>query len=283
MPTTTSDCDDTDPAVNPDALELCLDNLDNDCDGLKSCVVATLTDGSGGDCTLHWALRSAETTDWTYPCPGCDFSFAATAQLELAAGEGPACVDFDPSWRSVSVAGEGLRMGGGLFVESWEGAGAWDEDRLLVGSGAYDLGSALGQLVYGAEVFAYEVSYYYGYEGRPFSVDGSHRLAPVVAGAQWAAPLELGGTDAATLRQRAGQAWLRAARSEHAAVASFARFSLDLMRLGAPPELLRASARAAADEVAHAQAAFGIAGALLGHPLGPGPLDTRGASTTATC
>ena len=28
------DCDDTDPAVNPDAIEDCADGVDNDCDGL---------------------------------------------------------------------------------------------------------------------------------------------------------------------------------------------------------------------------------------------------------
>jgi hypothetical protein len=271
----TSDCDDTDPDVNPDAPELCLDAVDNDCDGLKSCILGTFSGGTDGECTVHLALRSAESTDWTYPCPGCDFTFSAAVHYELAAGEGPGCAESTLSYRSLAVAGGDLSVRGGPLVADWTGAGGWDDDRLLVASGAYDLGPAIGLLDYQAEVFAYEVSYYYGYEGRPFSVEGAARLAEVVDRTDWSAGAVVG-TDPDHALQ-AGAAWLRAARAEHASVASFARFSLDLLRLGAPPELLRASARAAADEVVHARSAFGIAGSLLGREVGPGPLPTAGA------
>jgi hypothetical protein len=53
--------------------------------------------------------------------------------------------------------------------------------------------------------------------------------------------------------------WLRDGQHEHASVASFARFSLDLLRFGAPPHLLLASQVAGADEVRHAQVSFGLA------------------------
>jgi hypothetical protein len=53
--------------------------------------------------------------------------------------------------------------------------------------------------------------------------------------------------------------WLRDGQHEHASVASFARFSLDLLRFGAPPHLLLASQVAGADEVRHAQDSFGLA------------------------
>jgi hypothetical protein len=271
----TSDCDDTDPDVNPDAAERCLDAVDNDCDGLKSCILGTFSGGSDGECTVHLALRSAESTDWSYPCPGCDFTFSALAHYELSAGDGPGCEESTGSYRSMAVAGGALSVSGGPLVGEWTGAGAWDDDRLLVASGAYDLGPAIGLLDYQAEVFVYEVSYYYGYEGRPFSVQGAARLAEVVHRADW-------GSGRVTapdldLAAQAGRAWLRAALAEHASVASFARFSLDLLRLGAPPALLQASARAAADEVVHARSAFGIAGSLLGRAVGPGPLETAGA------
>ncbi len=58
---------------------------------------------------------------------------------------------------------------------------------------------------------------------------------------------------------------------EHASVAGFARFSLQLIALGAPPDLLRDAQTAAADEVEHARLAFGLASAFAGTPVGPGP------------
>jgi len=39
------DCDDAEPLVNPDALEMCEDLIDNDCD--------TLVDCDDSDCFLH--------------------------------------------------------------------------------------------------------------------------------------------------------------------------------------------------------------------------------------
>ena len=69
------------------------------------------------------------------------------------------------------------------------------------------------------------------------------------------------------------------ARAEHASVASFARFVEDAMRLGAPPDILASAASAMADEVTHAQLAFGVASRLLDRPVGVGefatPADAR--------
>src|SRR5690606_24538698 len=55
----------------------------------------------------------------------------------------------------------------------------------------------------------------------------------------------------------------------------FARFTLQLMQLEAPIELLEASQRAMLDETEHAKACFGIASALLGRSVGAGkiPMD----------
>lgn len=78
--------------------------------------------------------------------------------------------------------------------------------------------------------------------------------------------------------ERVGAFWRQTALAEHASIGSFAKFSLDLLRLGAPASLLADAARAGLDEVAHAQAAFRLANQLLDVPVSPGPLpldDTR--------
>src|SRR5262245_21652767 len=71
-------------------------------------------------------------------------------------------------------------------------------------------------------------------------------------------------------------AWCHDAVGEHASVASFARFTLELLAVGAPPKLLVASQDAGRDEIHHAQKCFTIASKLAGKKLGPGPLDVSG-------
>ncbi|MFO0612966.1 MAG: ferritin-like domain-containing protein [Polyangiaceae bacterium] len=63
--------------------------------------------------------------------------------------------------------------------------------------------------------------------------------------------------------------WMEVAALEHASVASFARFSLQLLALGAPAELARAAQEAALDEIAHARLAYAIASRIAGRPIGP--------------
>ncbi|HEX4460646.1 MAG TPA: ferritin-like domain-containing protein, partial [Polyangia bacterium] len=59
---------------------------------------------------------------------------------------------------------------------------------------------------------------------------------------------------------------------EHASVAAFARFSLELLALGAPSDLVRGAQSAMGDELSHARIAFGLATAYGGAAVGPGPL-----------
>ncbi len=75
-----------------------------------------------------------------------------------------------------------------------------------------------------------------------------------------------------------GRQWLEDARLEHASIAAFAQQNLDLLRMGAPPELLRETVVAGRDEVAHACACFRLASVHLGQALQPGPLAARGRS-----
>lgn len=64
--------------------------------------------------------------------------------------------------------------------------------------------------------------------------------------------------------------WRENGRTEHASVAAFARLTLDLMALGAPPELVAGANRDALDEIRHAELCFGLARALDGRSEGPG-------------
>jgi hypothetical protein len=71
--------------------------------------------------------------------------------------------------------------------------------------------------------------------------------------------------------------WEREAAFEHASVGAFARASLSLLALGAPPELLSATHAAALDEIEHARLCYGLASTYGGAPRGPGPLPVGGA------
>ncbi|MGB1017095.1 MAG: hypothetical protein ACPG4T_23360, partial [Nannocystaceae bacterium] len=74
------------------------------------------------------------------------------------------------------------------------------------------------------------------------------------------------------IRTRIVEHWTQVARAEHASVASFARVLLSLIHLGAPRALIQETQIAIADEIRHAQIAFGIASDLSETTLGPGRL-----------
>lgn len=115
--------------------------------------------------------------------------------------------------------------------------------------------------------------------GRPFIVQGRTRAAAVLERRDWCddgTQPRVAELDAPT-RAYLADHWSRAAQMEHASVASFARFSLQLMALGAPPELLVETQQAMADEIDHARRCFALASAYAGRPLGPAELDVTGA------
>ncbi len=111
-------------------------------------------------------------------------------------------------------------------------------------------------------------------EGRPLLCDGEAVLASPRERSDWVgerAKPSLVGLDADE-RHALAQMWTRAALFEHASVASFSRFALQLMAVGAPPSLLEEAHRAALDEVRHAAEAFTLAAAYRGAPVGPSRL-----------
>jgi hypothetical protein len=74
-------------------------------------------------------------------------------------------------------------------------------------------------------------------------------------------------------REYIGNSWLKDGVAEHASVASFARFMLLAMKLGAPPPILSATADAIGDEIRHAKFCFTIASNFLRRRVGPGSID----------
>ena len=110
--------------------------------------------------------------------------------------------------------------------------------------------------------------------GRPLLVDGAARTARGIDRGDWQRALPVPtDLDPATTAALAAH-WHEVAALEHASVASFARFTLELLALGAPPDLLAAAQQAGLDEVEHARLAYALASRFAGRPLGPGPLCT---------
>jgi hypothetical protein len=116
--------------------------------------------------------------------------------------------------------------------------------------------------------------------GRPFLVGGAARVAAVARRGDWASALApcLDGLDADD-RDALGRHYTEVALMEHASIAAFARFALELLALGAPPELLAETHAAMADETVHARDAFALASAYAGRAVGPGALDVDCALT----
>ena len=73
-------------------------------------------------------------------------------------------------------------------------------------------------------------------------------------------------------REALAEAWLRDALEEHASIAAFARFTMLLLSVGAPPDLVLASQRASVDEIYHARACFALAERYGNVARGPAPL-----------
>lgn len=65
--------------------------------------------------------------------------------------------------------------------------------------------------------------------------------------------------------------WRENARTEHASVGAFAGLTMDLLALGAPPELIAAAHRDGLDEIRHAQMCFALATAIDGADVSPAP------------
>jgi hypothetical protein len=102
------------------------------------------------------------------------------------------------------------------------------------------------------------------------------RTAATVPASRWSARVVDAATAPTAADRALAAAWRADALDEHASVASFHQFGLELLAVGAPPDLVRDAALAAADEVEHARACLAIATRLDGSDAGPGRLDCGG-------
>jgi hypothetical protein len=116
--------------------------------------------------------------------------------------------------------------------------------------------------------------------GRPFLVDERPRVAGTAHGDGSGAWAESGSPCLSALSDEAraslAAAWTADALLEHASIASFSRFALGLLAVGAPAALVDLAHRAALDEVRHARACFGLASAYAGERIAPGPFPFDG-------
>jgi hypothetical protein len=120
-------------------------------------------------------------------------------------------------------------------------------------------------------------------DGRPFLVGGAARVAATTERGDWCSGL-VPNAAGLTVQERALLAdhWTEVALMEHASIAAFARFSLELLSLGGPPELVVATHEAMAEEARHARNAFALASTYAGRAIGPGELDVRSALDART-
>jgi hypothetical protein len=107
---------------------------------------------------------------------------------------------------------------------------------------------------------------------RPFLVGSAMRAAEPSARDDWSdvlPPAE--GLDDRT-RGALARAWLDDALQEHASIAAFARFSMMMLSVSAPSDLVADSQRASLDEVRHARACFSLARRYGAEASGPAEL-----------
>lgn len=116
--------------------------------------------------------------------------------------------------------------------------------------------------------------------GRPLLVDDLALTAGACPRDDWRALLAAPAAPAA-LRPQLAAYWTQIALCEHASVASFARFILQLLAVGAPPDLVLGAQQALADEVEHARLCFALASLYQGTGVGPSALPAAGAPLAA--
>lgn len=128
----------------------------------------------------------------------------------------------------------------------------------------------------------YTVLHYACGVGRPYLEDGRARTAATAPPSDARAPWSAGGLlpDVSGLspsvRAALAAAWKGDGLLEHASIASFGRFALELLAVGAPAHLIELAHQASLDEIRHARLCLGLATAYGDAPVAPGPFPFAG-------
>lgn len=265
-----------------------LSDKTSECAGTEDTLECT----SDEDCTAapNGICRS-RTEDWGEgPSSSCDCVYACASDADCDSGE--ACLPMNASMGSASwnmCVPAGCQTDADCGTDGACGVSVYDDgcgwDRQLACRTPSDecrsTEDCAGTSEY-CSVYPWDDSTTWtcnGHEcdiGRPLLVDEVARTAPTVAGPGWCGavdPPDCDGVLSEVQRRRLAAHWSRVAALEHASVASFARFSLQLLAMGAPAELLALAQEAGLDEVRHAQGAYALAARFAGEARGPGPLD----------
>jgi hypothetical protein len=202
---------------------------------------------------------------------GVNVHYGSTTQILIAGAQGTAVVgDSSVGWTKLETnttvdfidCSESTLLGAdGVVTELVYDVGNLEAVGTFPGARALRHESYGDLVTVGEAGAAVRVNYYECIGGRPFTVDGRPHTAEV------ASKLVANGSE-----NRIAAAWAQAGLYEHASVASFARFALELLALGAPPSLLREVSRASADELHHARLCFELARRFGGAEVGAGPL-----------
>ena len=281
-----TDCAPDEPAIHPKAKEMETDRVDNDCDGMVDEM----------DCEEAAAATSAKqvfSSKGKVPLTFCvarpSDGSACLSPTDIKAGHLVKQV-VGPAAHSASHANSTFVKAYWFATDPICGPDAGHTEsccyvfRAQHGTKQVDLRKILSGTMPGEKPQIASQKESKPVHGRPLVVNGKPRVASTRLSGAWApgdhwTPVGLSDNERTALAQH----WQQAGLYEHASVASFARFTMDLMALGAPPELLVAAVRAQADEVSHAQACFSVASSFAGQPLGPGPVDrAKAMSDTVT-
>lgn len=109
-------------------------------------------------------------------------------------------------------------------------------------------------------------------DGRPYETDSGYLRATEGTGSGWILDDLKPSVDGLSEDERRQLAdhWTDVALAEHSSIASFSKFSLQLLAIAAPSDLIQRAHLAAMDEVRHAQLAFSLATAFRGTVIAPG-------------